>query len=71
TKLQQCFANIDTQPLAWITERSVYQLLSETGLTVFDKHQKSYRKIQHQWQAVLDILPTDCATKAKTIPKST
>lgn len=53
------FDDIGQQPLTWISERSIYQLLAEHGLSVFDKHQKPYRDIQAQWQPIFDVLLTD------------
>lgn len=47
------FEDIGQQPLTWISERSIYQLLAEHGLSVFDKHQKPYRDIQAQWLPIL------------------
>lgn len=53
------FEDIGQQPLTWISERSIYQLLAEHGLSVFDKHQKPYRDIQAQWQPIFDVLLAD------------
>ena len=53
------FEDIGQQPLTWIIERSIYQLLAEHGLSVFDKHQKPYRDIQAQWQPIFDVLLAD------------
>lgn len=54
--LKNFFENIGQQPLAWITERSLYPQLAEQGMAVFDKTQKRFRDIQVQWQPVLDTL---------------
>lgn len=54
--LKNFFDNIGQQPLAWITERSLYPQMAEQGLAVFDKTQKRYRDIQVQWQPVMDAL---------------
>lgn len=55
-KLKHFFDNIGQQPLAWISERSLYPQMAEQGLTIFDKQQKRYRDIQAQWQPVMDVL---------------
>lgn len=47
------FDDIGQQPLTWISERSIYQLLAEHGLSVFDKPQKVYREMQEQWLPIL------------------
>lgn len=52
------FNEIGQQPLAWLSERSIYQVLAENGLTIFDKSQKPYRDMQAQWQPILDVLAT-------------
>ncbi len=54
--LTNFFTNIGQQPLAWITERSLYPQMAEQGLAVFDKTQKRYRDVQAQWQPVMDAL---------------
>lgn len=61
--LKHFFANIGQQPLAWITERSMYPQLAEQGLAVFDKTQKPYRDVQVQWQPVLDTLMPKVASQ--------
>lgn len=53
------FEDIGQQPLTWISERSIYQLLAEHGLSVFDKTQKPYREMQAQWQPIFDVLLAD------------
>ena len=58
-KLIEHFDGIGEQPLAWLSERSIYQALAERGLTIFDKQQKPYRDIQLQWQPILDMLDAD------------
>lgn len=58
-KVIELFDDIGEQPLAWISERSIYQLLAEHGLTVFDKSQKPYREMQEQWQPIFDVLLKD------------
>lgn len=55
-KVIELFDDIGQQPLTWISERSIYQLLAEHGLTVFDKTQKPYREIQEQWQPIFEVL---------------
>lgn len=55
-RLKNFFDNIGQQPLAWITERTLYPQMAEQGLAVFDKSQKPYRDVQAQWQPVLDVL---------------
>lgn len=62
-KALQLFAEIGQNPLAWISERSIYQLLAENGLSIFDKTQKPYQKMQQQWQPILQILQHDIANK--------
>lgn len=57
--LKHFFDNIGQQPLAWLSERSVYPQLAEQGLAIFDHNQKRYRDVQSQWQPILDeIMPT-------------
>ena len=58
-KLMAYFADIGQQPLAWLSERSIYQALAERGLTIFDKSQKPYRDIQAQWQPIMDMLDSE------------
>ena len=58
-KLMAYFAYIGQQPLAWLSERSIYQALAERGLTIFDKSQKPYRDIQAQWQPIMDMLDSE------------
>lgn len=58
-KANELFDSIGQQPVMWVAERSIYQLLAEHGLSVFDKAQKPYRDIQAQWQPILDILLAD------------
>ncbi|MFW2177970.1 MULTISPECIES: AAA family ATPase [unclassified Moraxella] len=55
-KAVELFDDIGQQPLAWISERSIYQLLTENGLTIFDKTQKPYREMQAQWQPIFEVL---------------
>lgn len=59
--LKNFFDNIGQQPLAWISERTVYPQLAEQGLAIFDLQQKRYKDIQAQWQAVLNELIPDIA----------
>lgn len=61
--LKHFFDNIGQQPLAWLTERSMYPQLAEQGLAVFDKTQKPYRDVQLQWQPVLDTLMPKVASQ--------
>lgn len=70
-KLIQIFIDIGQPPLAWLSERSIYQQLAEEGLTVFDRNQKLYRTIQEQWQPMFDILTVEdnIATDAKASTK--
>lgn len=55
-KLTDFFDDIGKQPLAWISERSVYPQLAEQGLTIFDKTQKRFCELQQQWQPILTTL---------------
>lgn len=66
-KALQVFTPIATKPVAWISERSIYQLLAGHGLSIFDKTQKPYQKMQQQWQAILDKVSSDptCANSKK------
>lgn len=57
--IQQFFAKIDQEPVAWIAERAAYATLAMQGLSVFDKNQKVYLAIQQQWQPLLDALIDD------------
>ena len=74
--LKNFFTNIGQQPLAWITERSLYPQMAEQGLAVFDKTQKRYRDVQAQWQPVMDALMPNVAQEYEpqfadaTIPPS-
>ncbi len=61
------FDNIGQQPLAWITERSLYPQMAEQGLAVFDKHQKRYRDVQVQWQPVMEALMPKVAQEYEEI----
>ena len=54
--IQAFFDKIDQQPLAWISERSLYPQLAMQGLTVFDRTQKQYLIAQQQWQPLLKQL---------------
>ncbi|SEL66132.1 chromosome partitioning protein [Acinetobacter sp. DSM 11652] len=58
-EIQQFFAKIDQQPVAWISERTAYGQLAMQGLNIFDKNQKTYLSIQQQWQPLLDVLIDD------------
>lgn len=65
------FDDIGQQPLTWISERSIYQLLAEHGLSVFDKPQKVYREMQGQWLPILAELGVDDSKeKPKDFSKS-
>lgn len=55
-KLVAFFDKIGQQPLAWITEKTLYPQLAEQGLSIFDHTQKPYRDAQAQWQSVLDTI---------------
>ena len=57
--IQQFFAKIEQEPVAWITERAAYGNLAMQGLSIFDKNQKVYLAIQQQWQPLLDALIDD------------
>lgn len=60
--IQDFFEKIEHQPIAWISERSIYGQLAMQGLTIFDRNQKNILAIQQQWQPLLDVLiddPTD------------
>lgn len=57
--IQQFFEKIEQQPIGWISERSAYGLLAMQGLSVFDRTQKNFLEIQHQWQPMLDALIED------------
>lgn len=70
-KALQFFADIGQNPLAWISERSIYQLLAENGLSIFDKTQKPYQKMQQQWQPILDILQKDFSSEESKPSKKT
>lgn len=58
-EIQDFFAKIDQEPIAWISERSAYSQLAMQGLSVFDKTQKNYLSIQAQWQPVLNAIVDD------------
>lgn len=45
--------------------RSAYGTLAMQGLSVFDKPQKNFVSIQHQWQPVLNQLVDDRADGSK------
>lgn len=68
-KALQVFAEIGQNPLTWIAERSIYQLMAENGLSIFDKTQKPYQKMQQQWQPILKLLQQD--TNHKIAKKKT
>jgi len=42
--------------VAWIAERSAYADLAAQGLSVFDRPQRSYVKLQEQWRPLLDAV---------------
>lgn len=67
--LKHFFDNIGQQPLAWITERSLYPQMAEQGLAIFDKTQKRYRDVQVQWQPVLDVLMPKIADQYEPLLK--
>lgn len=54
--LKTFFEKLAQDPLAWITEKSLYPQLAAQGLAIFDKTQKPFRLAQAQWQPVLDEL---------------
>ncbi|MDO5652078.1 MAG: ParA family protein [Moraxella sp.] len=54
-KLVDIFRDIGQLPIAYISEKSVYQSLADEALTVFDKPQKFYRDAQVQWLPILKI----------------
>lgn len=56
---QEFFKKVEHDPIAWVSERSVYGQLAAQGLTVFDQSQKRYLEIQKQWQPVLDAIIDD------------
>ncbi|TCM69156.1 chromosome partitioning protein [Acinetobacter calcoaceticus] len=57
--IQDFFAKIEQQPVAWISERSAYSQLAMQGLSIFDRNQKNFLSIQQQWQPLLDALIDD------------
>ena len=57
--IQDFFAKIEQQPVAWISERTAYGQLAMQGLSVFDKTQKNYLSIQSQWQPLLNAIVDD------------
>ncbi len=65
--LQSFFGEIGQQPLAWLSERSLYPQLAEQGLSVFDFNQKRYRDVQAQWQPVMDALMPKIASKYEEV----
>lgn len=64
-KLLGIFEEIGVQPLAYLSERSIYQQLAEEGLTIFDKSQKQYREMQEQWLPILEKLGVGDKDKTK------
>lgn len=65
--LQNFFAEIGQQPLAWLSERSLYPQLAEQGLSIFDFNQKRYRDIQAQWRPVMEALMPKVASKYEAV----
>ncbi|RKG29413.1 ParA family protein [Acinetobacter tianfuensis] len=57
--IQDFFAKIEQEPIAWISERSAYSQLAMHGLSIFDKTQKNYLSIQTQWQPLLNAIIDD------------
>jgi len=57
--IQDFFAKIEQQPVAWISERTAYGQLAMQGLSIFDKTQKNYLSIQSQWQPLLNAIVDD------------
>ena len=58
-EIQDFFAKVEQQPIAWISERTAYGQLAMQGLTVFDKSQKNFLLIQNQWQDLLNAIIDD------------
>ncbi len=69
-KVIDLFDDIGQQPVMWVSERSIYQLLAENGLTVFDKHQKPYRDMQAQWHPIFEVLLADESSAKYTNAKN-
>ena len=69
-KVIELFDDIGQQPVMWVSERSIYQLLAENGLTVFDKHQKPYRDMQAQWDPIFEVLLADESSAKDTNAKN-
>lgn len=58
-EIQQFFEKVEQQPVAWISERSVYGQLAMQGLGLFDKFQKTYLTIQEQWHPLIQAFDDD------------
>ena len=55
-RLRAFFAGIGQEPLAWITERTVYAELAEQGLAIFDKPQRAFAPLKAQWLPVVEAV---------------
>lgn len=55
-RLSAIFHEIGQNPLAYISEKSVYAQLADDALTIFDKTQKPYQDTQSQWQPILTLI---------------
>lgn len=65
--LQQFFDELEQQPLAWLSERSLYPQMAEQGLSVFDHNQKRFRDVQAQWQPILEAIMPKVASKYERV----
>lgn len=55
-RLQGFFDDLGQPPVAWISERTAYGDLAESGLGVFDKPQRTYAVMRAQWQPLVDAV---------------
>lgn len=53
------FKKIEREPVAWISERILYEQLAEHGQSIFDFSQKRFIEIQQQWLSLLNYLLAD------------
>ncbi|PNK60365.1 ParA family protein [Psychrobacter sp. FDAARGOS_221] len=65
--LEGFFEKMGQQPVAWLSDRSLYPQLAEQGLTIFDYQQKRYRDVQAQWQPILQVLMPEVAEQYQAV----
>ena len=54
--LQTFMLQIGHEPLAWLSERTVYGDYASEGLSIFDRNLSTLRPIKQQWAPILDTI---------------